>query len=85
MILYGQPQDIAPHQQWSLSLFRALSPSIEIDHNSLCQPHNKTISELNVAGLQDEWSWTGGRKASILNINIYFLTGDFGWGRQPLE
>lgn len=81
MILYGQPQDIAPHQQWSLSLFRALSPSIEIDHNSLCQPHNKTISELNVAGLQDEWSWTGGEKSKHIEHKHLFSNWGFRVGQ----
>lgn len=35
----------------------------EIDHNLLCQPHNKTISGLNEAGAGDEESqtvWGGG-------------------------
>lgn len=35
---------------WLHTRTRTLVRTQEIDHNLLCQPHNKTISELNGAG-----------------------------------
>ena len=56
--------------------------TLEIDHNLLCQPHNKTISELNEAGEGEVYSWEKRGGSKDIEHKHLFSGGGFGVGQM---